>query len=169
MSKTAETTAGTMSAQEAAKLLMLESTRRIQQLAQDGYIQKAGYDRYFTVSVVQGYIRFLKEDKQAKSTSTAQAKLYDQKTRDYAIRNAKNDHTLVELSETEAVIDEIASALKLGMEGVPARVTRDLPMRKKIEAAIDDVFSGVAARISETLAALRSSGEALDADATDDA
>lgn len=168
MSKTSDN-AGTMSAQEAAKLLMLESTRRIQQLAAEGYIQKAGHDRYFTVSVVQGYIRFLKEDKVSKAQGAADVRMKDARTRNFEIRNAQADNSLIDLTEAEAVIDEISSMLKLGLEGVAGAVTRDLPLRRKIEAAIDDVFARTSARIAEALTALATSGEAVEADAEDDA
>jgi len=160
---------GIISAKEAADLLGLESERRIQQLAADGWIHKNGHGQYFLRSVVQGYVAFLKKENERNSQSSAQARVSDARAKDYEIRNAKADHTLIELSEADAVLDEISSMIRLGMEGVPAAVTRDLTLRRKIEAAIDDVFAKTAARIAETLEALGASGEALDADSEDDA
>lgn len=159
---------GTITVEAAADLLGV-SSRRVQQLAGDGYIHKAERGTYVLKSVVQGYVRFLKEEREGDQQNAAKNRITDAKTKAIEIRNAREDHTLIELSEAEAVIDEIASMLKLGVEGVPATVTRDLPMRRKIESALNDVFAKVSARIAETFAALAASGEAMAADAEDDA
>lgn len=160
--------AGTISGPDAAKLLLLDSVRRIQQLAADGYIERAGPGRYLTVSVIQGYIRFLRDERRDKSESHSANRNRDAKTREIELRIAKANHELVELSEVEAVIDEIAGTLRSEFNGFPATMTRDLPMRKKLEAGIDGIFGRASARIKETIASLRTSGEALDTDAEDD-
>lgn len=162
-------TSGTISGPDAAKLLMLDSVRRIQQLAAEGYIDRAGQGRYVTVSVIQGYIRFLRDERRNNSENASANRNRDAKTREIELRIAKQDHELVDIGEVEAVIDEIAGTLRSEFIGFPASMTRDLPMRKKLEAGIDGIFTRASARIKETLAALRESGEALDTDAEDDA
>lgn len=162
-------TAATISGSEAAKLLMLESERRIQQLAADGYIERAERGRYFTVSVIQGYIRFLKDTARNNTENASANRQRDARTREIEQRMALADHRLVELSEVESVLDEVAGILRAGFNGFPAQMTRDIPMRKKLEAGIDGIFKRAAARISETIAALGTSGEVVDADAEDDA
>lgn len=161
--------AGTISAKEAAALLGLESERRVQQLAAEGYFQRQGTGRYITVTVVQGYIRFLKEQIERNRQSAGQARVSDQRARSLEIANAKADHSLIELSEAEAVIDEIAGLLLSEFKGFGSAMTRDIPMRRKIEAGIDGIFKRAHARIAEALSALRSSGEVVEADAEDDA
>lgn len=159
---------GTISAEDAAKLLMLESTRRIQQLAEQGYINRAQRGRYYTVSVVQGYIRFLKEVQKNAATNTSENRARDARARHYEIQNAKAEHQLIELTEAEAVIDEIAGLLKREIDGLASAITRDLPLRKKIQHHVDSVFERATARIAETLAALGASGEIVEADAEAD-
>lgn len=157
-------TAGTLSGQDAAKLLQLESVRRIQQLAADGYIERAENGRYYTVSVVQGYIRFLKESFAAKGTNASENRVRDARARKFEIENARAEHDLIEYTEAEAVVLELAGLLKSEFDGFGARMTRDLPMRRKIEAGIDEIFGRASARIGETLSALSQSGEVVDPD-----
>lgn len=164
-----ETTAGTISAQDAAKLLMLEGPRWIQKLAQDGYIQKTGRDRYLTVSVVQGYIRFLKEERKSESRNASENRVRDARAREIEIRTAKADRELVELEEVTGVFDEVVGALKRETEGLAATVTRDMVLRKKIEDAIDEVFQRASARIVKAIGALGEGRSPLEADEEDDA
>ena len=164
-----EATAGTISAQDAAKLLMLEGPRWVQKLAQDGYIQKTGRDRYLTVSVVQGYIRFLKEERKSESRSASENRVRDARAREIEIRTARADRELVELDEVSAVFDEVVGAVKREIEGVSATVTRDMALRRKIDEAIDEVFSRATARIVKAIGALAEGGAALETDEEDDA
>jgi phage terminase Nu1 subunit (DNA packaging protein) len=158
----------TISGPAAARLLTLESARRVQQLADEGFIEKAGRGRYYTLSVVQGYIRFLREKSQEKNQNQHANRVADARAREIELRNAKAEHETIEFVEAEAVFLELAGMLKSELTGLGARVTRDMPMRKKIEAAIDDVFSRAAARTAETLKALRETGEVVDTDAEDE-
>lgn len=159
---------GTIIVGDAAKLVMLEE-RRIQQLAVEGWIQKSERGRYLTVSVVQGYIRYLRDQLKNSTGSAAENRVRDARAAEIEMRNAKTDHELVEYSEVEALLDEISGLLKTEFNGFGAQMTRDLTMRRKIEAGVDAIFTRAAARIGEALAALKQSGEIVDADAEDDA
>lgn len=160
--------AGTISAPEAARLLMLESVRRVQQLAEEGYIEKAARGRYYTVSVVQGYIRFLKEKSSEKNQNSHANRVQDARAKEIEIRNAKASHELIEYTEAESVVLEIAGMLKAEFTGFGARMTRDMPMRKKIEAGVDEIFTRTNSRIAETLKSLGESGEVVDTDSEDE-
>lgn len=162
-----DTTGGTIDVQQAARLLMLEP-RRIQQLTAEGYIERAAQGRYPTVSVVQGYIRFLKQTIANSQQNVSHNRVQDARAKEIELRNAKASHELIEYAESEAVLDEIVGMLRAELTGFAAQMTRDMAMRKKIEAGIDGIFTRVAARLAETAQALSSSGEVVDADAEDD-
>lgn len=161
-------TAGTISGAEAAQLLMLD-IRRVQQLAADGYIERAMHGRYRTVSVVQGYIRFLKQGAANTQANVAENRVRSARAREIELRNARADHQLIEFAEAEAFVDEFAGMLKTEFDGFGAQMTRDMAMRRKIEAGIDGIFKRVSARVTEALAALSSTGEIVDTDPEDDA
>lgn len=52
---------GTISGEQAARLLMI-SAERVRRLVNAEYITRAGVGRYPMVGVLQGYIRFLKNE-----------------------------------------------------------------------------------------------------------
>lgn len=161
--------AGIITVSQAAKLLMLESDRRVQQLVAEGWIQKDSRGRYVTVGVVQGYIKFLKNQIAERNQNTHGNRLTDARARQVELKNAKEEHELVEFDEVTGVLDEIAGMLKSEFSGFGASMTRDQTMRKKIDAGIDAIFGRAQARIAETLQALAESGEVVEADAEDDA
>jgi predicted transcriptional regulator of viral defense system len=63
--------AGTISADVAAKLLMV-TPEWIRRLSKDGWIAKTERGRYRVVDVVQGYIRFLKDEARRSSKTASQ-------------------------------------------------------------------------------------------------
>lgn len=66
---TGEPQAGTITTAQAARLLMV-SDERIRQLAKNGHIPKIAKDRFNLIVVVQGYIRFLKDEERRSSRTT---------------------------------------------------------------------------------------------------
>lgn len=157
-----------ISAPEAAELLMLGSVRRVQQLADEGYIKRLARGKYSRMDVVHGYIRFLKDTLKDRQTNTHVNRVQDAKARQIEIANARSENQLIDVEEAESVVLEIAGLLKSGFSGFPARMTRDLPMRSKLEAGINEIFTRANDRIIETIAALRESGEVVDADSEDE-
>lgn len=160
--------AGTINVQEATKLLMFDSPRRVQQLAEEGWIEKAERGRYNTISVVQGYIRFLQQERKNQQQNVSQNKMRDAKAREIELRVAQAEHELVELDEVIAVLDIVTGDLRAAFNGFGAEMTRDIPFRRKIEHGIDAIFDRATKSISEKVAALRESGEAVDPDTPDD-
>ena len=143
-----------ISLDQAARLLMV-TPQWVRKLVREGWITALGRGSYPLVGVVQGYIKFLK-DEERKSTKTAAASRKDEaRTREIEQRIAERDRRLIDLEEHDAVLDEVVGTIKASFVGLPARVTRDLDLRAKIEAEVDDVFRSAAARLAQRGAELR--------------
>ena len=65
--------ASTITAEQAGALLMI-SQQRVRQLVRDGYIPRTARDAYPLVGVVQGYLRFLRDDERRSAKSAIQTK-----------------------------------------------------------------------------------------------
>lgn len=155
--------AGTVSGAEAAKLLMVEQ-RWVRKLAQDGYIERAAPGRYVTVSVVQGYIRYLREDRRSDGRIVAENRVRDARARDFEVRTARLCEQLVDPQEAREVIDESIGLLRENMVGFSAKVTGDPEMRRKIDEAIEGIFARSAERTEQAFAALAKHGTAFELD-----
>jgi hypothetical protein len=156
---TAAPQSGTITVEVAAKLLMV-STERVRQLAKDGYIQRPAKNTYPLVGVVQGYIRFLKDEERRTSKSASANRVADARAREIELRTAERANELIETDEALAVLDDLLGTCKAEMAGIPARITRDVSLRRKIKTEIDDAFLRASARFEQSASALRTSGEA---------
>jgi hypothetical protein len=156
--------------EEAGKLI-LKGPERIRQLAKAGWIAQAGTPsdrRYRLLDVVQGYIRFRDDEDRRTSKMAAHSRITDARSREVELKNAQREGRLVDLDEVLAVIESIVAMFRLQLSGLPARVTRDLQLRRTIETAIHDILDHIAdlaAESAQALGARRAAHAAVAADA----
>jgi hypothetical protein len=129
-------------------------------LVERGYIERASRGRHATKSVVQGYVRSLKEDKKGATRTAAENRVRDARAREIELRNAEREHQLIDLDEALGLVDEIIGAYRAEISGLPARFTRDRVLRAKLERETDEAQERVHARFVEAAASLRSGGQA---------
>ncbi|MBX9740504.1 MAG: hypothetical protein K2X62_10540 [Beijerinckiaceae bacterium] len=153
---------------QAGALLEL-SAERIRQLIGAGYIEKHGKDQVPLVSAVRGYIRFLKDDERKASRTAAVSRVQIARAREIEFKIAEREHRLIDIAEHEDLFAEAFGSIRSGLAGVPARVTRDVELRRRIEAGIDDVLRRAADRFEEGTANLKASGADIAPDDGDDA
>lgn len=127
----------------AARLLMV-SPERVRQLSKEGWIEKQGRDQFYLVDVVQGYIRFRNDSERRATKSAAANRVSDARAREVELRIAERERRLVELSEMIALADKLVGMFRAELSGLPARVTRDLQIRRTIETAINDILDRIA-------------------------
>ena len=140
--------AGTITLEQAARLLMI-SDERVRQLVKEGYIPKTARNTYPLVGVVQGYIRSLKDDEKRSSKTASASALQDARRREIELRTLARDRELVDIDEVVALFQELAGIVVSGLSGLPARVTRDVVLRRKIEAQCDEIRKQFVARFGK--------------------
>lgn len=158
----------TIPVSQAASLVML-TPERLRQLAAAGYIPRAVKGRYPLVDVVQGYIRFLKDEERRTSKVQAESGLKAARQREVELRIAREEARLVEMEDVEATVSSIFATLRAELSGVPAAVTRDHALRDAIEKAHNAAFARSQGKFREACEALRAGRDPLGADGTDDA
>lgn len=165
---TEEPQAGTITTAQAARLLMV-SDERIRQLAKNGHIPKIAKDRFNLVAVVQGYIRFLKDEERRSSKSAADSRVRDARAAEIERRMAREDRDLIMLDEAMAAYDFAVGLFLESVSGLPARMTRNASERRRLEAICDGERQRLADRFAEGASALRTGEAAVGADDEDDA
>lgn len=159
---------GTITTGQVAKLLML-SDERVRQLTVKGYLPKVSKGRYHLVAVVQGYIRFLKDEERHSSKTAAESRVRDARAAEIERRMAREDRKIIALDEAMAAHDHATGLYLQSISGLPARMTRNASERRRLEAICDTERQRLAARFAERASALRSGVDAFDADDEDDA
>lgn len=139
---------GLISIAQAARLLMI-SEERIRQLQKQGYIPRLDKRGVVPlVGAVQGYLRYLKDDERRSAKSAADSRVRDARALEIELRIAERARDLIPWEDALADMAELAALVRAELAGLPARLTRSLDERGKIETEID----GVLARLSERAA-----------------
>jgi phage terminase Nu1 subunit (DNA packaging protein) len=157
-----------ISTQEAAALLEI-TPHRLRQLIAEGHIAQAKRAKVGLVGAVQGYIRFLKDDTRRSSKSASASRVQDARAREIDLKIAEREGRLIDAVEHRDLFAESFGIIKSGLDSIPARVTRDMALRRKIETEIDDVLRRAADRFEQAARDPALAGEPAEADGGDDA
>jgi len=163
MARTAAKTGGhdaaeTIPVDVAAKLLMV-TPEWVRRLTRDGWIAKTDRGRYRVVDVVQGYIRFLKDEARRSTKTASHNRLQDIRTRKEELAVAQTERELVPLVEAMTLVDEVAGAVVARINAIPARLTRNMEQREQLQREVDDALTEVADRIAKLSRSYRSGDE----------
>ena len=148
------------------------SARRIQQLAGSGVLRKLGHGEWLLPECVQAFVEH-KVQSEIRRTSKGEAnggdRLKEIKARREELKLAREERELVPLVDAIFAMDQVAAAITLEVNNVPARYSRDLDERERLQTEIDDVLKTVADRVQKCGSALRADLDADPADQEDDA
>lgn len=146
--------------------------RWIQQLEAKGIIAKSRHGKWPLAECVQAYIKFKVDSELARvvpeETSPGE-RVKQERARKLRLENDEKEHRLVQTPDAVAALDAIVGPLRADLSGVPARVTSDVALRRRIEDAIDTVLRGLADRFKKAGRDLREGRDPLSADDEDDA
>lgn len=148
----------TITTSQAAKLLMVSEVW-INKLHKMEYVPKAGRGKWNLVSVVQGYIRFLKDDDRRSSKSAAQSRITDIKAARLEMQMKAERRELVPLEDLHFVFDIGVSAVRAQMMAVPAKFTRDVKERRRLEKMIVEGLELASAEMKGKAAILKQGGD----------
>lgn len=155
---------------DAAKLLGL-TERRVSQLVDEGALKKDARGRYKLSEVVAGYIGYLKDEGRRTSKSAAESRVRDRKADLIEVQMMERTGSLLREARQEAlsIVDDVIGGFRTDLMAVPARVTSDLEVRRKIEAAHDHCFREAAKRASDRANGISAGDEPADTSGEDDA
>jgi len=141
--------AGLITLEQAGRLLDGITAERVRQLMKEGWIPKERPGRVLMVAAVQGYIRYLKDVAKRTTKTAAESRVRDARAEEIEMRVAERRRELIPIDDATLALDLLVGRVKEEMGGIAARVTRDIDLRRKIEAEVN----GAQARIAEALGA----------------
>lgn len=151
--------AGLITLDQAGRLLGGLSAERIRQLIKEGYIPRAQPGRVLMVAAVQGYIKFLKELASKNTKTAADSEVRQERAREIRLRNDERMRTLIPIDDATAALDYLVGVVRSSMNSIPARVTRDIDLRRKIEAEVNAAQTQIAIALGKAADAARSGKE----------
>lgn len=146
----------------AGRLLMI-GPERIRQLNKAGYIPipKRGFTTI--VGAVQGYIRFLKDEDRKATATGALERAREAKVRETEQKIAERDRRLIPIEDAELAMDLLVGKVAEELDGQAARITRDMSLRRSIEADVHGAKTRIAKALAESKGFARTGRDALEA------
>ncbi|WP_099863747.1 hypothetical protein [Pararhizobium haloflavum] len=159
--------AGTIPIAQAARLLMI-SEERVRQLCKMDYIPRIARGKVTLVGAVQGYIRFLKDEERRSSKSATATRMQDAKATEIDLRIRERLRQLVPIEDAQAAFDIVLGKVREEFDGMPARTTRDMELRRKLEAEVNDSLKRIAKAIAASAEFFEKGGELPSTGSPDD-
>lgn len=128
------------------------TSRRITQLAADGAIKRSTRGKYPVAAAITAYLTL------QSTPSAARERLMEARARSIELQNAEREHKLIDTEEAISACDEIVGIFRAELDGLPARLTRDLDERKIVQEAVDAIGHRAADRLEQRAAELRTNG-----------
>jgi hypothetical protein len=140
---------------------------RVRQLSKLGYISipKRGYTTL--VSAVRGYVRFLKEDARKETKTAAVSRVTDARAREVELRIAEKERELIPRDDANLALDLVVGEVNKQLTGLSARITRDVSLRRKIEAEVYETKRKIAEALASGKDLNRTGRDPTDADAAE--
>jgi len=147
-----------------AAALLGRSERWVQGLAKAGYMDRAGRGEYALVSVIRGALAYY-EDQLAKGQKAAVAtRVSEARTREIELRIQERSRDLIPQEDAQAVVSEMAAMVRSEFQGLAARFTRDLEVRRRLEQEIDATFERLSRKAEEAARTLATGSSDLEAE-----
>lgn len=159
MSEKAQKPPDEITIQQAAVLLEL-TVQRITQLVREGYITRHRHGFTTIRSAVRGYVRSLKDAQSRNTQEGAAERARDARAREIEQKIAERDRRLIPIEDAELAMDLLVGTVNGELDGLAARVTRDLSMRRVIEADVHGAKIRIANAIAEGKSFARSGRDA---------
>ena len=157
-------TRGQMLTVSQAAALLGRSERWVQGLAKAGYMDRAGRGEYALVSVIRGALAYY-EDQLAKGQKAAVAtRVSEARTREIELRIQERSRDLIPQEDAQAVVSEMAAMVRSEFQGLAARFTRDLEVRRRLEQEIDATFERLSRKAEEAARTLATGSSDLEAE-----
>jgi hypothetical protein len=154
--------AQTVNVQQACALLK-KSERWVQMRAKEGYIKnvKGKYELISLFGVIDYYEMLLAKA----SKSAAASRVTDARTREIELRIDERQRLLIPVEDARGVVAEHAAIARAEMLSLPAKITREMGLRRKIEHEVNQSLSRMAAKAKAAIIALADGGGDLATDA----
>lgn len=123
--------------------------RTVRNYVAEGVVTSGGRGKLKLAASVQGVVAAAKVAKPDSQLDRARARALDARTRAAELRIAREDRALISMDEAMAAIEEVTAVFVVGIESLPARLTRNMNVRAELEEMVFKVREEVADAIGK--------------------
>lgn len=142
-----------------AGVLLGRSRQWVFNLVKNGWIDKQAKGQYTLVAVIRGAMAYY-EDQIAKTSKTAiGSRAQEARAKEIERRIAREDRLLISQDEALLAMSMLAGKVAQELAGMGARVTRDMALRRQIEAEVHGAQTRIAAALEKLSGFVAAGGE----------
>ena len=125
------------------------SDETVLKLKRAGVIEVIGQGRYRLRECLTRIDEHRSAEERRTTKSAGESRLKDKRAEEIDMRLEERSGALIAEARAEAlaIVDEFAGPLRSDLMSIPARVTKDLTLRRQIETEIDDAFGAASKRV----------------------
>jgi len=127
----------TASAAEIGKVLGI-TDRRVRQIATDAGISASAHGQWPVGPVMRAVVAAASRERENDAEREARARLMAARAREVELRTAERERELVPTEDAVNLVINFIGSMVSKINGLPARITRDVELRRKIEATLDE-------------------------------
>jgi phage terminase Nu1 subunit (DNA packaging protein) len=142
------------------------TTRWVQKLTVQGVFKKDGRGKYLVIECIASWGQWRAESEQG--SKKAEDPVEAERVRRMRRENDEAERLLMPVEDAVAAFDTIIGSLVSDLASVPARVTEDVVVRRKIEDEINGVLAEISERCARAAGDIQAGRDAAEADAADD-
>lgn len=110
-------------------------------------------------NVVAGYARFLKESASDRTTNAALTRAQDARAREVELRIKREERELIAQDEALLAMSMLCGIISQQLSGLPARITRDMELRRQIETETHAAQEAIATALDKLSGFVRAGGD----------
>lgn len=143
------------------------TVRWVQMLAKEQSIAKDGRGKYRLDSVMAALVAHYEAIIEKGSRTAAVSRVTDARAAELELRIAERRRDLIPQEDAIAVVDLVAGEVNKQFAGLPARITRDVPLRREIEAKLNEAKQKIAGAVRDARVLAATGRDPTDPDAAD--
>jgi hypothetical protein len=122
--------------------------QRVGQLTDEGVFSRLTDGSFDLDACRFAYIEWLRSDDRRAAKSVVSSRINDARAAEIEVRTAERLKTLQGLGRDEglAVVDAVLGPMRSDLQSVPARLTKDLALRRRLEGELNGVLDSAADR-----------------------
>jgi hypothetical protein len=142
---------------------------RVSQMDREGIVHRTASGKFLLAESVRNYVAWARDETRRSSSSATLSRVQEARAKEIEQRTAERSRQLIPMEEARAMVIDVVGGLRAELDGLPAGITRDLALRKKIEKTLNGIFTRAADRLEKQADAAETDGEPVAAVTKDDA
>lgn len=151
----------------AAQLLGI-SRQRLEQMVDEGSVRRKAPNCYVLGELVPDVVARAQNDRRTSTEKHADNRVRQARAAQIELATAIKARDYIPLTDAQAAVDALCGIVRTEAAGIAPRCTREVSLRRTIEAEVNGSLSRIAERLRQVSSALQQGRDLADTIATDD-